>query len=75
MPTPRPCGCSTAALLLHMYGVTGWTLPPRYLGPPIPGRADYLHYLADLLALSNGGEIPCGAAIRVLDIGVGANCI
>ena len=63
------------ALLLHMYGVTGWTLPPRYLCPPIPGRADYLHYVADLLALSNGGEIPCGAAIRVLDIGVGANCI
>lgn len=61
------------ALLAHHYGVTGWQLPAHYLCPPIPGRADYLHYLADLLALSNGGNIPFGPAIRVLDVGVGAN--
>ncbi|MBS1228643.1 MAG: rRNA methyltransferase [Proteobacteria bacterium] len=63
------------ALLKDSYGVTGWDLPPQYLCPPIPGRADALHYLADLLARSNGGQIPYGAAIRVLDIGVGANCV
>ena len=63
-----------ALLKLH-YGVDGWDIPARYLCPPIPGRADYLHYMADLLALSNGGVIPHGPAIRVLDIGVGANCI
>ncbi|MFZ4537437.1 23S rRNA (adenine(1618)-N(6))-methyltransferase RlmF [Propionivibrio sp.] len=63
------------ALLKQIYGVTGWDLPPQYLCPPIPGRADYLHYLADLLAISNGGVVPCGEAIRVLDIGVGANCV
>ncbi|MEI7432027.1 MAG: 23S rRNA (adenine(1618)-N(6))-methyltransferase RlmF [Betaproteobacteria bacterium] len=63
------------ALLLQIYGITGWKLPAQYLCPPIPGRADYLHYLADLLATSNGGVIPHGEAIRVLDIGVGANCV
>jgi 23S rRNA (adenine1618-N6)-methyltransferase len=63
------------ALLRQFYGVDTWDIPAGYLCPPIPGRADYLHYLADLLAESNGGEVPTGRAVRVLDIGVGANCI
>ena len=63
------------SLLMLAYGITGWDIPAPYLCPPIPGRADYLHYLADLLATSNGGEIPYGENIRVLDVGVGANCI
>jgi 23S rRNA (adenine1618-N6)-methyltransferase len=63
------------ALLREVYGIEGWDIPAQYLCPPIPGRADYLHFLADLLAGSNGGVIPRGDAIRVLDIGVGANCI
>lgn len=63
-----------ALLQLH-YGICGWDIPPDFLCPPIPGRADYLHYLADLLAASNGGAIPRGAVVRVLDIGVGANCV
>ena len=63
------------ALLKAHYGVAGWDLPAQYLCPPVPGRADLLHYLADLLARSNGGLIPYGAAIRVLDVGVGANCV
>ncbi|GAB2963203.1 23S rRNA (adenine(1618)-N(6))-methyltransferase RlmF [Hymenobacter coalescens] len=63
------------ALLKHFYGIDNWDVPPGYLAPPIPGRADYLHYLADLLADSNAGVIPRGKGIRVLDVGVGANCI
>ena len=63
------------ALLADAYGIRGWDIPPGYLCPPIPGRADYLHPLADLLAGSNGGVIPRGAAVRVLDVGVGANAI
>lgn len=63
------------ALLKQVYGITGWDIPAQYLCPPIPGRADYLHYLADLLGSGNGGIIPRGASIRVLDIGVGANCV
>jgi len=63
------------ALLKAFYGIQHWDIPAHYLCPPIPGRADYLHYLADLLASSNGGEIPRGPRVQALDIGVGANCI
>jgi 23S rRNA (adenine1618-N6)-methyltransferase len=63
------------AILRHDYGINEWNIPAQYLCPPIPGRADYLHYLADLLGESNGGNIPRGNSVRVLDIGVGANCI
>jgi 23S rRNA (adenine1618-N6)-methyltransferase len=63
------------ALLHVMYGIKEWDIPAQYLCPPIPGRADHLHFLADLLADSNGGVIPRGDSIRVLDIGVGANCV
>jgi len=61
------------ALLKLDYGIEGWDIPAHYLCPPIPGRADYLHYLADLLG--DGGSIPRGPSVRVLDIGVGANCV
>ncbi len=63
------------ALLFHFYGIAHWDIPPGYLCPPIPGRADYIHHVADLLGECNGGVIPRGASVRVLDIGVGANCI
>jgi len=63
------------ALLKWKYGINGWDIPAQYLCPPIPGRADYLHYLADLLAEGNGGVVPIGESVRVLDIGTGANCI
>lgn len=63
------------ALLRQFYGIAHWDIPPGYLCPPIPGRADYLHGLADLLAEQNPAGIPRGASIRALDIGTGANCI
>ncbi len=63
------------ALLAHFYGIQGWDIPPGYLCPPIPGRADYVHHLADLLATGNGGSIPRGSSVVALDIGVGANGI
>lgn len=63
------------ALLKQFYAVCAWDIPKQYLCPPIPGRADYLHYLADLLSEGNGGVIPHGQSVRVLDIGVGANMI
>ncbi len=61
------------ALLKHFYGIAQWDIPKNYLCPPIPGRADYIHYIADLLAESNGRIFP--SAVKVLDIGTGANCI
>jgi 23S rRNA (adenine1618-N6)-methyltransferase len=63
------------ALLKFFYNVNYWDVPKNYLCPPIPGRADYIHHAADLLAKSNNSVIPKGDAVRVLDIGVGANCI
>lgn len=63
------------ALLRHFYGIEHWDIPADRLCPPIPGRADYLHHLADLLAGCNQGEIPRGKGVALLDIGVGANCI
>ena len=63
------------ALLKSFYGIAHWDIPADYLCPPIPGRADYLHFLADLLAEHNDGVIPRGAAVQALDIGTGANCI
>ncbi len=63
------------ALLKQYYQVAAWDIPPGYLCPSIPGRADYVHCVADLLASSNGGVIPRGAAVRALDLGVGASLV
>ncbi len=48
------------ALLIHHYGIAGWDIPAGYLCPPIPGRADYIHHVADLLASCNRKVIPTG---------------
>jgi 23S rRNA (adenine1618-N6)-methyltransferase len=63
------------ALLISEYDIQNWDIPKNYLCPPIPGRADYIHYIADLLADSNNGIIPEGETVVGLDIGIGANCI
>jgi 23S rRNA (adenine1618-N6)-methyltransferase len=63
------------AILKKDYDVGNWDIPQGYLCPPIPSRADYLHYIADLLSTKNQGIIPVGKQIKCLDIGVGANCI
>lgn len=63
------------ALLLTHYGIDYWDIPDTYLCPPIPGRVDYVHYLADLLAECNGGQVPHGPAIKALDIGTGASLV
>ena len=64
-----------AAILKTQYRIKSWEIPKHYLCPPIPGRADYIHYVADLLAKKNKGNIPRGSNIKCLDVGVGANCI
>lgn len=63
------------ALLLSYYDLDFCDIPDTYLCPPIPGRVDYIHYLADLLAQSNGGKIPRGRDIKALDIGTGASLV
>ena len=58
-----------ALLKLH-YKVENWGIPAHYLCPPIPGRADYIHHINDLLI-----EEGITQKVKGLDIGVGANCI
>ena len=60
------------ALLAHFYAVKEWDIPEGFLCPPVPGRADYIHHLGDLLS-DESGNVVKGA--NILDIGVGANCI
>ena len=62
------------ALLAFHYGVLHWQRPADALCPPIPGRAEYIHHLADLLTESKGA-VPRGPGVAILDLGVGANCV
>lgn len=63
------------ALLLGYYKLDYWDVPSNYLVPPIPGRADYIHHLGDLLASSNKGKVPQGSTVKGYDIGTGTTCI
>lgn len=63
------------AILNHYYGIRNWEFPDENLCPPVPGRADYIHHMADLLGESNFGTIPTGDKVSCLDIGIGASCI
>ncbi|WP_163717409.1 23S rRNA (adenine(1618)-N(6))-methyltransferase RlmF [Mangrovibacterium lignilyticum] len=72
---PKAVKILNKAILSANYSLNYWDIPDNYLCPPIPGRADYIHHAADLLANSHGGQLPTGSAINCLDIGVGANCI
>ena len=72
---PQAVTALNCALLLHQYGIREWVIPDGYLCPPVPGRADYIHALADLLGESHDGKIPTGEQLVGLDIGTGANLI
>lgn len=64
-----------SALLKQFYDIEFWDIPNGYLCPPIPGRADYIHHVAELLGSFKNEKIPKGASIKCLDVGVGANCV
>ena len=70
---PAAVKCLNRALLGLWYGLRDWDIPEGYLCPPIPGRADYVHCVADLLRQSGGGQAP--ARTRMLDVGTGASAI
>ena len=72
---PRAVYYLNKALLVHFYKLKYWEIPTGYLCPPIPGRADYLHNIADLLASGKNDEIPVGSQVKGLDIGTGASAI
>lgn len=64
---PEGVRAFNSALLFTHYGIKDWNFSKDNLCPPIPGRVDYIHYLADLVK----GETD----IKVLDIGTGASCV
>lgn len=66
---PNAVKALNKALLTHHYSIRDWDIPDQFLCPPIPGRADYVHFLADLLGQHKSKEI------KGLDVGVGANII
>ena len=68
---PAAVKALNAALLSVYYKVHFWDIPEGYLCPAVPGRADYIHYIADLLAdLKHSNKKLTG-----LDVGTGANVI
>ncbi len=72
---PQAVKLLNKGLLSHYYGIKHWEFPDENLCPPIPGRADYIHHVADLLSESHFGKVPVGDEITCLDIGLGASCI
>ena len=66
---PKAVLALNKALLKLHYNIDFWEIPANYLCPPIPGRADYIHHVADLLGKENGTKVTC------LDLGVGASCV
>ena len=72
---PEAVKALNTAILISNYDIIDWDIPADYLCPPIPGRTDYIHYIADLLAEINNNLIPNGENVVGLDIGIGANCI
>ncbi len=67
---PKAVKVLNQALLITIYGLKFWDIPDQFLCPPIPNRADYIHYLADLIGTPRPDN-----PVHVLDIGSGANCI
>ena len=70
---PQAVKLLNKGLLSHYYGIKYWEFPMDNLCPPIPGRADYIHYAAALLESSYGTEAL--ENIQAIDIGTGASCI
>ncbi|MFD1008202.1 MULTISPECIES: 23S rRNA (adenine(1618)-N(6))-methyltransferase RlmF [Oceanisphaera] len=66
-----------AALLKRHYNIVDWSIPEGALCPPIPGRADYIHYIAELLGVGEPTTslVNTQPKITLLDIGTGANGI
>jgi 23S rRNA (adenine1618-N6)-methyltransferase len=62
-------------LLHYYYGIENWNFSDKNLCPTIPNKADYIHYMADVLMGSNFGNLPEGEKITCLNIGAGATCI
>ncbi len=67
---PKAVKALNTALLRTHYSINYWVFSDKNLTPPVPGRADYIHYLNDLLQTSSLTK-----KVTILDIGTGASCI
>ena len=67
---PKAVKALNTALLFKDYNIKFWEFPDTNLCPPIPGRVDYIHHVADLLKTSKITD-----NLNVLDVGTGASCI
>lgn len=65
---PNAVKALNTALLIHYYALEYWDIPEGYLCPAVPGRADYVHHIAELIEGKTQG-------VKLLDIGTGANLI
>jgi 23S rRNA (adenine1618-N6)-methyltransferase len=74
---PLAVNALNTALLKHHYNIVDWRIPQGALCPPIPGRVDYIHYIAELLGIDDPTNKPSSekSTVRLLDIGTGANGI
>lgn len=68
---PKAVTALNTALLKHYYQLTFWEIPEGALCPPIPGRADYIHHIAEFIETAECPSSP----VKMLDIGTGANGI
>lgn len=68
---PAACKALTKALLQHDFNIA-WEVPDGQLVPPVTNRANYIHWIEDLLELSPPTNTNC---VTGLDVGCGANCI
>ena len=64
---PKAVKMFNKALFYTHYGIDYWDFPDDNLCPPIPGRVDYIHHIADLVSTE--------PQVNVMDIGTGASCV
>jgi len=54
---------SIEALLIHFYRIKTWEFLHIFLAGLFQAEADYMHYVADLLAESNSNKIPSAPTV------------
>ena len=62
------------ALLKYFYHISYWDIPYGFLCPSVPGRAEYVHRVNDLISIDKEGKHRFRPS-RVLEIGTGASMI